>query len=456
MASSRKSRRSDLAERVRGVVRRHVAPGARLTLALSGGVDSIVALDILARLAPAHPFELDCLHVDHGISSNARAWAKFARAAARRYGLRCTVRRADLAPYRALGLEGAARAARYAIFARARADYVVLAQHADDQAETVLLQLVRGAGLAGLAGMPPVRPLKAGRARVLRPLLDATRAEIEAYAREHALEWVQDESNADERLARNLIRRRVMPLLRELNPQAVANLARSATHLAEAHALLSGVGASDAQAATVDGRLSVPMLAALGRPRAKNALRAWLAASGIGPPDTQRTEEMLEQLLAARADANMCIQVDDTWELRRFRESVWLVPRRAPPPSDLRVEWNGARVWRIPELGGALHFRRATGAGLARAAVAHGSVAVRARQGGERFQPDAKRPRRALKALLQEADVPPWERARLPLLYCGRKLAYVPGIGIAAGLQARAGAPGVRVTWHPDTPNSGG
>ena len=125
----------------------------------------------------------------------------------------------ELGPYRKLGLEGAARAARYAAFARAEADFVVLAQHRDDQAETVLLQLLRGAGLPGLAAMPVIRDQSAGGApRLLRPLLDATRAEIEAYARQRRLEWVEDESNADERRPRNRLRRSVMPLLRELQP----------------------------------------------------------------------------------------------------------------------------------------------------------------------------------------------------------------------------------------------
>ena len=252
----------------------HVPNGARVILGLSGGVDSVAALDLLARLAPGHPFTLSCLHVNHGLSPNAGRWARFARATARRYELRCSVRAVDLAPYRKLGVEGAARAARYAAFARADADFVVLAQHRDDQAETVLLQLLRGAGLPGLAAMPVVRDQSAGDApRLLRPLLDATRAEIEAYARERRLEWIEDETNADERRARNRLRRSVMPLLRGLNPEAVANLARSAAHIAEAEALAQALAEIDARDAIKDGRLRVASLARLARPRAKNLLR---------------------------------------------------------------------------------------------------------------------------------------------------------------------------------------
>ncbi len=449
MAGSRKSRPSDLPERLRAALGRHVAPGARLTLALSGGVDSIAALDLLAALAPAYPYALDCLHVNHGISPNAAAWARFARAAARRYGLACAVKRVDLAPYRARGLEGAARAARYAAFARVRSDFVVLAQHQDDQAETVLLQLVRGAGVAGLAAMPVVRNhADRGAPKLLRPLAGASRAEIEAYARARGLAWVEDETNRDEARARNFVRQRVMPLLRELNPQAAAALARSAAHLAEANALLQALAELDATESARNGRFSVAALAGLARPRAKNALRWHLAAAGVDPPSSAQLEELLDQVLGARDDARVHIALAGG-DVRRYRGEVWVVAKRAAPARDFRARWAGEPRWRLPELGGMLRFTPARGEGLSRRALIDGPVEVRARRGGERLQPDAKRPRRALKHLLQEAQIPPWERAGLPLLFCGRRLAFVPGIGLDAGLRAKPGEAGLVVTWQP-------
>lgn len=454
MASSRKRRSSDLDERVRAELARHVPRGARLTLALSGGVDSIVLLDILARLAPRHPFAMDCLHVDHGISPNAPAWARFARAAAKRYGCRCVVRKAELAPHRALGLEGAARAARYAHFAASPSDFVVLAQHEDDQAETVLLQLARGAGPAGLAAMPAARQLQAARGRskngpvLLRPLLGATRAEIEAFARARGLDWVEDESNADTRRARNLVRHRLLPLLREINPRASANLARSAALLAEANAVLASVAEADAGAASRDGRLAVDALGALPRSRAKNALRWTLARAGVAPPASVRLDEALDQLLGARSDALVRVAVDGA-ELRRFRGEVWVVRPAPPAPAEFRASWPGRPTWPLPELGGVIRFRRAKGAGLAAPAVRPGRLEVRLRRGGERFRPDERRPRRTLKALLQESGVPPWERACLPLLYCGGKLAWIPGVGVDAALRARPGQAGFEPAWAP-------
>jgi tRNA(Ile)-lysidine synthase len=447
MASSRKRPPSDLAAGAAAELARHVPRGARLTLALSGGVDSVAALDILAGLAAAHPFALACLHVNHQISPNAGAWARFARARARAYGLRCTVKTVDLAPFRRLGVEGAARAARYAAFARVRSDFLVLAQHRDDQAETVLLQLVRGAGVAGLAGMASARPT--GGPTLLRPFLGVTRAELEAYARDRRLEWVEDESNADERYARNLLRRRVMPLLARVNAAAPANLARSAAHLAEAQELARALAALDAREATHGGRLSAAALARLTPARARNLLRWTIAGAGLGAPDAARLDEILRQLVGARVDAKVRIPLDGT-EIRRYRDAVWLVPPQVAPPEAFRARWDGRPTWPLPELGGTLRFKATTGVGLAARALGGRPVEVRLRAGGERFQPDGRRPRRMLKTLLQESGIPPWERERLPLLYCGGKLVAVPGIGVAAGAAAIPGEPAWTVSWGLD------
>ena len=447
MASSRKRPRSDLAERVREQLLRHVPAGARVTLALSGGIDSIVALDILAPLARSYPFALSCVHVNHGISPNARVWAKFAAAAARRRGVRCAVRTVDRRPYRPLGPEGAARAARYAVFAGLRSDFVVLAQHQDDQAETVLLQLIRGAGLPGLAAMPAIRPQTGRRApRLLRPLLGVPREAIERYAHERRCAWIEDETNADERLARNLLRRRVMPLLRRLNAEAPGNLARSAGHLAEANELTGALAAIDAADSTRNGRLSVDALRRLPRARAKNVLRWMIAAGGQAAPTSAQLEELLRQLLAGRDDAAVAVSLDAV-EVRRYRGEIWLVAAQSRPPQGFRARWNRRRNWPLPELGGVLRFRAGRGEGISAAALAEGPLEARLRKGGERFQPDRKRPRRALKDLLQEAGVPPWERERLPLLFAGERLVLVPGIGVAAGFHAEPGERGFVVAW---------
>jgi len=436
-----------LAERVREQLLRHVPPGARVTLALSGGVDSVVALDILARLAPSYPFALSCVHVNHGISRNAGDWATFASAAARGRGVRCVVKTVDRRPYRQLGPEGAARAARYAVFAGLRSEFVVLAQHQDDQAETVLLQLVRGAGLSGLAAMPAIRSQSRRRApQLLRPLLGVPREAIERYAREQRCAWIEDETNADERLARNLLRQRVMPLLRRLNAEAPRNLARSAAHLAEANELTQALAAIDARDSTRNGRLSVEALKRLPRSRAKNVLRWMIVASGHTAPASAQLDELLRQLLAGRDDAAVRVSLDAV-DVRRYRGEIWLVAAEGAPPRGFRACWDRRRDWPLPELGGVLRFRPGRGQGISATVLAEAPLEARLRKGGERFQPDPKRPRRALKDLLQEAGVPPWERERLPLLFSGESLVLVPGIGVAAAFQAEPGERGFVVAW---------
>jgi tRNA(Ile)-lysidine synthase len=282
---------------------------------------------------------------------------------------------------------------------------------------------------------------------LLRPLLGAARAEIAAYARGRDLKWVEDESNADTRRARNLVRHRVLPLLREINPQAGPNLARSAALLADANEVLQAVAAEDAATGARDGRLAVAALAALPRARARNALRWALAQSGLPAPDSARLDEALRQLVEARADALVRVELGQA-EIRRFRGQVWVVPRAPRVPPGFRAQWPGGSTWPVPELGGVLRLKRATGRGLAVSAVRPGGVELRLRRGGERFRPDPRRPQRELKALLQETGVPTWERERLPLLYCGGRLAWVPGIGVAAALRAGPEEAGVMPSWE--------
>jgi len=448
MASSRKTAASEtVVARIDAALAAHVPAGARLTLGLSGGIDAGVLLAALAALRPRRGFHLDCLHVHHGISPNADAWAAHARALAAAYGLDCAVRKVDLAPHRGLGLEGAARAARYAVYAGCDCDFVVLAHQQDDQAETVLLQLARGAGVEGLAAMPVCRPLRAGqrRPRLLRPMLDVSRAEVEAYARSRGLRWVEDESNADTGLARNLVRHEVMPLLERINPAARVNIARAAAHLGDAAALLDALADADLERAQAGEALDLGVLRGLGGARAANALRRWLARAGIISPSTAELREALRQLFEAREDAGPLADFG-TAALRRYRGRAFLVPHLPEPPQGYQARWNGELAWPLPELGGVLHFEPAAEGGLAERHLS--SMTVRLRAGGERFRTDARRPHRTLKHLLQEAAVPPWQRERLPLLYVGERLACVPGIGVAPEFQATPGERGVLPRWR--------
>lgn len=389
-------------------------------MALSGGIDSVVLLHGLAGLAVRLGLQLSALHVNHGLSPGAYAWERHCRALCRRLRVPLVVRRVKVPARRKAGLEAAARGARYAALSAARADFVALAHQLDDQAETVLMNLLRGAGLRGAAAMPEVGPLPVapeGAPSALRPLLSVPREAIAAYAIEHRLHWVEDESNLDEALSRNWVRRRVGPVLAARYPRWRESLARAAAHFGEAEALLS---------AEAPERLGVDALRAAPKARAKWLLREFLRAAGTRAPDARRLDEMLRQVLGAPADAGVELEHDGK-VLRRYRGELALLPASA--------------------LQGELVFHACKGAGIDAAKLKARPVAVRARQGGERLRLAANRPSRTLKNLFQEAGVPPWERDRLPLLYCGEDLVWVPGLGIAAGYRAARGRPGLVPEW---------
>ena len=349
---------------------------------------------------------LRAIHVHHGLSPNADAWAAFCRKLCKRLGVPLVVRRVKVVKA-GEGLEAAARKARYEALAQAEAGCIALAHNLDDQAETVLMNLLRGAGRRGAAGMP--RRSKFRGKTLWRPLLDVPRAAIEAYARAHRLDWIEDESNRDESLTRNFVRRRVGPLLMERFPGWRQSLARAARHFSRQEA-----GAQD-------------------------LLRKFLQAKGLRAPSEAKLVEMLKQLTAR---GGRTLIEHDGARLRVYRGTI-VEDRRAG--SFAPLSWKGERKLAIPELGGELRFRRARGKGIAASAR---PLSVRLRAGGERLQPDPRRPRRTLKNLFQEAGVPPWERDRLPLLASGADVVWVPGLGVDVKYRAAKNASGILPEWR--------
>jgi len=411
-------------------------------------MDSVVLLCILAGLASGMRFSFRAVYVNHGISPNAGRWAEFCAKLCAGHGIPLEVVPVDIGPYRGLGLEGAARKARYEVFSRVDADFVVLAQHRDDQAETLLLRLLRGAGLRGLAAMPPMRSLAGTRARLLRPLLDVARAEIEAYAQVHGLEWIEDESNADTARRRNFLRREILPALEKQFPAARAAIARAAANLGEARELLDAMGQSDFDSCADGDAVDVPSLLRLREARAKNLLRHWCDREGVEPLSAARLTELLRQLKESRSDAQGSFAAGRSRFLR-YRNRLHLRPAAHAVERDMHEVWNGENALPLLALGGVLKFRPEEGRGLSVARLRAEQVTVRLRRGGERLRLDHSRPRRTLKNLFQERGIPPWRRDRLPLVYCGENLVSVPGIGDACEFRAEPGEPGLIVAWEP-------
>ena len=428
-------------------------PDVSLCVALSGGVDSTALLAALAagaqrsksRDAPtsrrgttarAKPTRLRALHVDHGLRPASKQWAQHCRSLARSLHVPLTVLSTKVERHRGESLEAAAREARYRLLAGALqpGEVLLTAHHSDDQLETVLLQLFRGSGLPGIAAMPALAPFAKG--WLARPLLSRSRADLEAWVTRQGLSWIDDDSNADERLDRNYLRLRVLPLIRERWPGAPTAVSRSARHAAEAQALLDMLARVDVERACYGELLSVKSLRALPPDRRRNALRFWITRAGYLTPDTRQLGEIAGALLDARPDANPFVE----WgagdpNVRRDRTRVRvqrdgdllrLSPSPAPPAShvasaesaaaDITWSWRERTTCPLPRDLGQLKLEPDARGPIDLDALPE-SLTIRWRTGGERLSPRRGGPRRSLKNLLQEAHVPVAERPMLPLLF---------------------------------------
>lgn len=444
MATSRKLS-FNLPERVAGALTSVVPPGSLIVVGLSGGVDSVVLLHLLKQLAPQFSWRLTALHVHHGISRHADEWAQFCADLCKRYEIPCIIEHVDITPLRAMGIEAAARQLRHAALARQQADFIMLAHHRDDQVETLLLQLLRGAGVRGASAMPLLKKV-AGSPPLVRPLLKIERSELEIYAEEHGLSWVEDDSNTDTRYPRNFLRHEILPRLEQHFPAYRATLARSAAHFAEAAMLQDELAMHDALRAIAGDQLNLSTLRNLNLPRAKNLLRYFLQQRGASLPESTRLEEMLRQLLEARNDAHIEFAWDQ-WQLRSFRAQAYVLPQLQEPQA-FQLVWNGENTVALPGSHGVLHFSKVQGQGLSLQKLKQDSLVISPKHGGESIKLDARRPRQTVRNLLQQKHIPPWQRELMPMLYSGGELVCVPGVAYAGNYLPAQEEAGVLVTWN--------
>jgi tRNA(Ile)-lysidine synthase len=384
------------------------APSGFLRVAFSGGMDSTVLLHALARIDAARARDLHALHVDHGLHGASALWADHCTAQAQRFGVPLHCLRVQVEGIDELGLEGAARSARHAALEAALGDgeLLAMAHHRQDQAETVLLRLLHGAGAAGCAGMRALR--RFGSAWLWRPLLDVDRATLQAYATSNALEWIEDPANHDARHARSALRARVLPALRERWPDADRRIAAAASRLREESDALEALAQEAlALAQGLDpATLSIAALRASPAALQRIVIGRWLDALGLPRPPPGVWSRLDHDLIDARIDAAPCV----AWrgaELRRYRELLYGMSPLPAPATGWSLHWDGSAPLVLPTGFGrlALDPPRRFDAPLA----------VRARVGGERLQQAGAH--RELRTLLQDLGVPPWIRERAPLLF---------------------------------------
>ena len=423
----------------------HLAPllrnhldAAGWCVAFSGGLDSCVLLHLLAEFCRENGGQpLRALHVHHGLQQVADGWPEHCRKVCEQLGVPLLVVRVQVAEE--ASTEQAARDARYAAFADQlkAGEILMLGQHMDDQAETVLLRLLRGSGVAGLQGMPLSRALGAG--QLLRPLLDISRERLEAYAHEHDLSWIEDPSNSSDAYDRNLLRNKVMPALRQRWPALNSVLVRTASHMQQAQGLLDELAEIDLQQTMTQPQpgwlpleaLNLEAIESLSESRQTNLLRYWLRDK-TALPDTAHWAGW-HALLNAGADAQPLWQLQGGALMRHDRRLYWLPPSWLREPVDPGLQQLTNGEYRLPDNG----MLRVVGLNAAPLRMGY-------RLGGEQLElPD--RGRRDLKRLLQEQKIPVFLRNRLPLLFADDRLVAVAGL---SGLRA-AGFETLQLDWAP-------
>ena len=415
--------------------------GKRIAVALSGGLDSVVLLDTVCKAqAKNKSSAVYAFHIHHGLQKQADDWLIFCEKLAKKYQVHFDFRLLHLGGEEQGNVEARARAERYEALADLCTEYdiedLLLAHHQNDQAETILLQLLRGSGVAGLAGMPYSRELNAKDDKITlwRPLLGQSRKELEAYAKEHKLKWIEDPSNQDSKYRRNAIRKTIIPALEKIQPEAIANLARSAGFLGEAQGLLDRLAKHDGKTILLKNGIGHQKLLELAQkdlPAANNVLRYWVKANGLTMPSQERLAAWWRDLQAVKVGAQL------EWAHDQSIIRLWR--------GILQVEEAKGGEWVFKAISSSSKTPGLPSQWI-KDARKNGLIMQKQRSGSEKIQIKANTPRKTLKNLFQEGDIPPWER-QAPLLYVNGDLIAVAGVGLSYPHLVYTG-PRVRPEWQ--------
>lgn len=390
----------------------------RIVLGYSGGVDSTVLLDLFAKQAtPKLITRTQVVHVHHGLSPNADHWSEHCASQCKARNLSFKLLKINAKAKKGESPEMAARTARYQAFSNFMDadDYLLTAHHQDDQVETFFLQLLRGAGIKGLAGMPVIKKLE--KINIIRPLLEYSRSQLEKYAQENKLQWIEDESNFDTAFQRNFLRHQVLPLIQQSWQGFKTSVLRTQNLCQEAQVLLEQIAAEDliqVQAENIR-KLPINKLLTLTLERRNNALRHWIALNNFRLPSQKKLQEIERTVMHSNADANPLVEWQGA-EIRRYRNDLYLLAPLEPFDSTVCLAWDAKSILPLPNNLGNLDPSIYEKVQIPLPSV-NTKVTIRFRQGGEKIKIQGRAGHHDLKKLLQEQGVPPWLRDRIPLLY---------------------------------------
>lgn len=433
---------------------KQIPPASRYWVAYSGGLDSHVLLHALSVIRSELDTDIHAVHVNHGLSKDAHSWSRHCAAVCSELNVPFDTFDVKAAPQRGESPEAAARHARYAALAEIvrQEDCLLTAHHQDDQAETVLLQMLRGSGPRGLAAMPLYTEFSQG--MLGRPLLGFTRDELHDYARQERLQWVNDHSNFDTGYQRNYLRHEVLPLIKSRWPAMARIVSRTAAHCADAARLMDAIAGQDLDKilGPQPNTLYIAELLALKESNQRNVLRFWFRRLGLELPETVHLDQLSHDVLDA-ADDRMPLLTWAGVEVRRYRDLLYVMTPLPGHDLESVTEWNMMTALALPAGLGRLNAKEAQGKGLNAALCRSQPVTIRYRQGGERCRPVGDDHTRSVKKLFQECGIPPWQRDRIPFIYVGDQLAAVADLWLCQPCQAGPDEAGFDIEWQPTQGN---
>lgn len=433
------------------VLQQYPVPG-HYRVAFSGGLDSLVLLHLLSEIREQMPSGFSAAHINHGLHDNADHWQAQCERICADLGVELVTRKVNARDNKGESPEAWARQLRYQQLESLMDpdDVLLTAHHRDDQAETVLLQLFRGGGPAGLSAMPVFKAFGPG--WHCRPLLEFSRNEIRQYAICAQLEWIEDESNQDLNPDRNFIRHKILPVIQERWPAVTKTLSRVAEHQSSAHTLLGVLATLDYENVRGEHMQAVRMgpLRDLRDDRIINCLRYWFELNQVPVPGSVHMQHILNDLIHGREDNMACVNWGKT-EVRKYQGKLVVMHVLPEHEPGQKIRWEITRPLELP--GGSLVATEATGQGLRRDRIVNDQLEVRFRQGGEKIKPSGRKHTRDLKKLFQDSAIEPWLRDRIPLIYLDDQLVAIPGVCVAEGFAASTNEAGLEIYWQSDNWN---